>query len=116
MSASETPTQTGLAPGPEAEVPDVPPAPRSKVPLFLGVGTLAVLALGALLFQHGRGSTNDVTLASQPKPVTVVPAAQATYRPTRRYVGTVEPWLEARIGPQLVSPTSTRCWCAPARW
>jgi RND family efflux transporter MFP subunit len=30
--------------------------------------------------------------------------AQATqYRPTRRYVGTIAPWLEARIGPQFTA-------------
>jgi len=33
----------------------------------------------------------------------VIAAAFAKYRPSRRYVGTVAPWLEARIGPQLTS-------------
>ncbi|HSS37779.1 MAG TPA: efflux RND transporter periplasmic adaptor subunit, partial [Polyangia bacterium] len=30
-------------------------------------------------------------------------ARAATYRPLRRYVGTIEPWIEAKVGPQLIS-------------
>ena len=47
--------------------------------------------------------TNKVALASRPKPVTVVRAKAATYRPTRTYVGTLQPWVQANVGPQLVS-------------
>src|SRR5262249_9883274 len=42
-------------------------------------------------------------LASAPKLVTVIAAIAASYRPSRTYVGTLEPWVEAKIGPQLVS-------------
>jgi membrane fusion protein, multidrug efflux system len=47
--------------------------------------------------------TNKVALAASPKLVSVVRARAATYRPTRTYVGTLQPWVEANVGPQLVS-------------
>jgi membrane fusion protein, multidrug efflux system len=47
--------------------------------------------------------TNKVALASRPKPVTVVRSRAALYRPTRTYVGTLQPWMQANVGPQLVS-------------
>ena len=46
---------------------------------------------------------NKVALESRPKGVTVVVARAASYRPSRRYVGTILPWSEARVGPQLIS-------------
>ncbi len=66
-------------------------------------GVLAALVFGQLLFWRAAGRTNRVALASQPKPVTIVSANAASYRPLNRYVGTLEPWVEARIGPQIVS-------------
>src|SRR5512140_742470 len=74
-----------------------------RIPTIIGVGVAAVLLIGVLLFRHARGSTNDVALSSLPKGVTAVRAVAASYRPTRRYVGTLEPWISARVGPQLVS-------------
>jgi RND family efflux transporter MFP subunit len=62
-----------------------------------------VLALGASLFVRARASTNKVALDREPKGVSVVTARAADYRPLVRYVGTIEPWVEARLGPQLTS-------------
>ncbi|MDI1475750.1 efflux RND transporter periplasmic adaptor subunit [Polyangium sp. y55x31] len=68
----------------------------------LGVMLLVALGGGAALLH--RANSSDVTpLSAQPKGATVVPAREATYRPTRRFVGTLAPWQEANIGPQLVS-------------
>ena len=47
--------------------------------------------------------TNKVALSSRPKPVTVVRSKAAQFRRSRAYVGTLQPWGEANIGPQLVS-------------
>ena len=52
---------------------------------------------------HAEGQTNKVALASTAKPVTVVLAKVSTYRASRTYVGTIQPWVEAKVGPQLVS-------------
>jgi len=71
--------------------------------LYTLVGIAAVGALGAWLYIRATGNVNDVALASRPKGVTVVVATSAPYQPARRYVGTAEPWVAAKIGPQLVS-------------
>ena len=47
--------------------------------------------------------TNKVALVSRPKPVTVIRAKAAMYRPSRIYVGSLQPWVQANVGPQLVS-------------
>jgi RND family efflux transporter MFP subunit len=86
------------------EPQDAPHAlPRRRVPLVIGGLTFAAIALGALLVSRASGDVNQVALASLPKGVTVVAARAARYRPSRRYVGTIQPWLEARVGPQLIS-------------
>lgn len=63
----------------------------------------AVLLAGFLLVARARSATNDIALAREPKRVTVVSAKAARYREQRRYVGTFEPLLEARVGPQLTA-------------
>ena len=77
--------------------------PGRRVPLIIGALTFAAIALGALLVSRASGDVNQVALASLPKGVTAVQARAASYRPQRRYVGTIQPWLEARVGPQLIS-------------
>lgn len=62
-----------------------------------------LLAVGFVLYTRAASQTNDVALSKQPKPVTTVVAKAEPFQPRRRYVGTVEPWLEAKVGPQLVS-------------
>ena len=76
---------------------------RRLVPLVLLGSGIAVLALGGFLLRRAGASTNEVALASQPKGATVVAAIKTSFRPERRYVGAIEPWVTARIGPQLVS-------------
>src|SRR5579859_4702757 len=55
------------------------------------------------MYRRASSKVNDVSLSTQAKPVTVVAAQSASFRPTKRYVATIDPWLEARVGPQLVS-------------
>lgn len=74
-----------------------------RIPLFIGVGTAAVVLLGIFLVARASSRVNKIALDSEPKGVTVVAARAATYRPFRRYVGTIQPWIEAQIGPQLIS-------------
>jgi RND family efflux transporter MFP subunit len=84
-----------------------PPAGAEKgaktVPIVLGAAVLAILGTGALLVWNAESKTNKVALASAPKPVTVVAARAEKYQGSRIYVGTIEPWLSANVGPQLVS-------------
>ena len=76
---------------------------EKRIPLAIGGGVVVLLMAIAGLFVHARGRTNDVALSSLPKGVTAVRALAAKYRESRRYVGTLEPWVSARVGPQLVS-------------
>jgi RND family efflux transporter MFP subunit len=62
-----------------------------------------LLAVGAMLYSRNTSGTNKIALAQSAKRVTAVAAVAQAYQPTRRYVGTIEPWVQAKIGPQLVS-------------
>jgi RND family efflux transporter MFP subunit len=66
-------------------------------------GTALVVALGVFLIARADSRVNKLALESRPKAVTVVVARAAAYRPSRRYVGTILPWIEARVGPQMIS-------------
>jgi membrane fusion protein, multidrug efflux system len=70
---------------------------------LLGGGVVAVLLVGGLLLWRAQSQVNRVTLASQAKPVSVVKAKGVEFRPFRTYVGTLDPWQSARVGPQLIS-------------
>ncbi|HXJ22428.1 MAG TPA: efflux RND transporter periplasmic adaptor subunit [Polyangia bacterium] len=88
---------------PDSEMTDAPPKARSRLPLGIGAGVLVILLIGGLMMWRADARTNKVALSSGPKPVTVVRAKATTYRPTRTYVGTLQPWVQANVGPQLVS-------------
>ena len=77
--------------------------PTWHVPVAIVGATLLVLAGGGLLFFRAASATNQVALASRPKGVTVVEARASSFRGSRRYVATIEPWLRASVGPQLAS-------------
>ena len=88
---------------PSDEPPRDAPAKSGRVPLVVGAGAAVVLAIGGFMMWRAEMRTNKVALASRPKPVTVVAALESTYRPSRTYIGTLEPWVQASVGPQLVS-------------
>src|SRR5262249_20343874 len=75
----------------------------ARIPIVIGSGVVVLLVLGAVLFFRARAETNHVALSSVPKGVTTVKAEASTFRSSRRYVATVEPWLSANVGPQLVA-------------
>jgi membrane fusion protein, multidrug efflux system len=68
---------------------------------FIGAAVIALILVGTLLAWRAESKTNRVALDDAPKPVTVVLAKATTYRPSRRYVGTLRPWVEASVGPQF---------------
>ena len=75
----------------------------TAVSLAIAVGVLAIIGSGATMAVHAQANVNQVALDRTPKPVTVAEAKAATYRDSRSYVGTIEPWVEAKIGPQMIS-------------
>ena len=76
---------------------------NGRLRLVIIAGTAAVVLLGILLVWRADSHVNKIALATQPKGVTVVAARAASYRPFRRYVGTIQPWVEAKIGPQIIA-------------
>lgn len=96
-------TDPSMSRDPGAESPRDAPARGVKVPIVIGAGVAVVLALGGFMMWRAEMRTNKVALASRPKPVTVVAALDSVYRPSRTYIGTIEPWVQASVGPQLVS-------------
>jgi membrane fusion protein, multidrug efflux system len=73
-----------------------------RVMAALGGAMLAALAGGAALLARAE-ATDTTALSAQPKGVTAVLAREARYRPTRRFVGTLSPWQQANVGPQLIA-------------
>lgn len=76
---------------------------RAREIAVVAGGTVLVALLVILLSTRAAHHVNHVPLSSSPRPVTVVPVRATQYRTTRRYVGAVEPWVEAAVGPQYVS-------------
>jgi RND family efflux transporter MFP subunit len=62
-----------------------------------------LVAVGAVLYTRSTSRVNHVALAESAKRVSTIAAVSQAFQGTRRYVGTTEPWVEASIGPQLVS-------------
>lgn len=88
------------------EVKPPNPQPRRRrigVPIAIVTGVVVMLLAGFWMYKRAASKVNDVALSSEPKPVTVVVAKTSTYRASNRYIATIEPWLTARVGPQLVS-------------
>lgn len=73
------------------------------VPVAIVAAVVMVLAVGGFLLHRAQAGVNKIALADEPKGVTVVQAKTTTYRDKRRYVGTLEPYLDAKVGPQLAS-------------
>ncbi|HEY8075018.1 MAG TPA: efflux RND transporter periplasmic adaptor subunit [Labilithrix sp.] len=85
--------------------PPVPSAPQRSfgVVLAIAIGALALVAAGAGLYLRARSRVNDRPLAAEAKPVTVIVATSGSYRPSRHYVATLEPWVSADVGPQMIA-------------
>jgi len=65
---------------------------------------LAVVAITLVaLYAHAARRINRVSLAKTPKAVTTATAQAGRYQAVRDYVGTVEAWNEAAVGPQFVA-------------
>jgi RND family efflux transporter MFP subunit len=99
--------KTAAAEKPASPKPAAPAATairsRRRIPLIIAGGVALILSVGFLLVARATANVNKVALASLPVGVTAVEARRALYTPSRQYVGTLLPWVEAKIGPQLIS-------------
>jgi len=83
--------------------PDANANARGRVPIIFAAGVVGILLLGGVLVWHAEAKTNKVALVSSPKPVTVLAAKGEPYRAVHTYVGTLRPWIDAKVGPQFIS-------------
>jgi len=74
-----------------------------KVPAVISATAALVVVVLVLLLLRSQAETSKVALDASPKPVTAVRAQAARWRATQRLVGTLEPWLFAKVSPQLIS-------------
>ena len=101
------PAPAPVHPSPKKPAPR--PAPWSSllagkgVPVVLAGAVGSILLVGGLLVWHAESKVNKIALSASAKPVTVTTAQSKPYQPSRTYVGTIEPWLAASVGPQLVA-------------
>ncbi len=96
------------SPPPAIEVPSSSPAApthlgNKRVPIVIGAATLGIAALGGFMVWHAAHGVNRTPMAGTPRPVSVVAAKASSFRDSRTYVGTIQPWVEADIGPQYIS-------------
>ena len=79
------------------------PRSHGRVLIALAAGTVVFAAVGVFLVYRADGKVNRVPLGAAPRPVTVQVARATSFRDSRAYVGSVDPWVEANVGPQYIS-------------
>jgi membrane fusion protein, multidrug efflux system len=71
--------------------------------VFIVLGVALVTLVVVVLAVRAAHGVNQVPLDASPRPVAVVAAVSAPYRGSRTYVGAIEPWVAADVGPQYIS-------------
>jgi membrane fusion protein (multidrug efflux system) len=102
VKTESAPTDTDEA-TPPTEPPRATPNRASFIPIAIGIGALSIIVVGATMVVRAEAKVNKVALDQSAKPVTVIEAQGSTFRGSRSYVGTIEPWVEAKVGPQMIS-------------
>ncbi len=77
--------------------------PAAWVPATILAGAALIAVLGAGMLRRSVLRANRVTLDATPRPVSVVTARAATFRPSRHFPATLEALASAHLGPQRVS-------------
>lgn len=96
------------------EAPPPPPPPRrGRASMGLVLAAAVVLGVLAALSLRAASRQNHQPLTATPRGVTAVLAQAASYREERRYVGVVEPWVEAHVGPEFISSWVTTVLVRP---
>jgi membrane fusion protein (multidrug efflux system) len=91
------------APGTQPAVASARPRGARLLAVGIVIGAIASLAVGATMVMRAEARTNKIALTASARPVSYVLARESQYRASRSYVGTLHSWIEANVGPQLVS-------------
>ena len=81
--------------------------------ITIGGLTALLVVSGGLLVHHAEGKVNRVPLSGAARPVSVVGAQAAPYSDSRSYVGAIDSWIEASVGPQYISAYVTTVLVRP---
>jgi RND family efflux transporter MFP subunit len=100
VSIAVQPTKVEISPPGSAKA-----GPRAAGPAIVAISAAGgALTIGVVLLSvRASHHVNRIPLESAARPVTVVAAQSAPYQDTRTYVGAMEPWVEASVGPQYIS-------------
>jgi membrane fusion protein, multidrug efflux system len=79
------------------------PGRHPLIPIAIVGGVVAIVVAGVVLVSRAESRTNHVALSSEAKPVSVVEVKATHYRERKTYVGRLDPWIAANVGPQFVS-------------
>jgi len=101
-----TDSTANQAPAFESEEKTPRPAPRVARAIALGVVGCALVG-GLLLLRQIRNQRSP-SLAQQSKGVGTIQVQAASYRASSRYIGSLLPWNEAKVGPQFISAYITQ--------
>jgi RND family efflux transporter MFP subunit len=103
----------------QAEPPATPEKPATGIAshrrelAVIGGFAVVLVVVGALLVHRADARVNRVPLRAIARPVSVVAAQATTYSDSRSYVGAVESWIEASVGPQYISAYVTTVLVRP---
>lgn len=81
--------------------------------ILIGGVSAVLIASGGLLLHRAEGKVNRVPLSGTPRAVSVVDAQMASYSDERDYVGAIDSWVEASVGPQYISAYVTTVLVRP---
>lgn len=116
-AAASTPARSPRTHEAETEVQGAARGPTRraaiKVYAVVSAGTVLLVLLSLALWARTERTTRTTALVAVPKGVTVVLAAAAEFRPEHRYVGSLQPWNEAKLGPQFNSAYVTEVRVRP---
>jgi len=90
-----------------------PPRGAFRVYAVVIAGTVLLILASLGLWVRSARSTRTTALVADPKGVTVILAAAADFHPEHRYVGSLQPWNEAKLGPQFDSAYVTQVRVRP---
>ena len=70
---------------------------------MIAFGVFAIIGAGATMVVHAEANVNKLALDRSAKPVTVIEVQAASFRGSRSYVGTIEPWVDLLYRLDVVS-------------